>query len=147
MLVNYTNPHDRHKVFQVAHESCALKEKPKVGTVLSGKITWLPFVILFVKVFMHSSIVVHVLSPSLIGELDSGGSAVLYIALLWFMYFHQVWLDNLTLVALLTINSFPFPFPHKISGDLDILWYPIIISHFLFFSEREKWLKGNYLYY
>ena len=90
MLVNYTNPHDRHKVFQVAHESCALKEKPKVGTVLSRKITWLPFVSLFVKVFMHSSIVVHVLSPSLIGELDSGGSAVLYIALLWFMYFHQV---------------------------------------------------------
>ena len=67
MLVNYTNLHDRHKVFQVAHESCALKEKPKVGTVLSRKITWLPFLSLLVKVFMHRSIVVHVLSPSLIG--------------------------------------------------------------------------------
>ena len=75
MLVNYTNLHDRHKVFQVAHESCALNEKPKVGTVLSRKITWLLFVSLFVKVFMHSSIMVHVLSLSLIGELDHGGSA------------------------------------------------------------------------
>ena len=67
MLVNYTNLHDRHKVFQVAHESCALNEKPKVGTVLSRKITWLPFDSLFVKVFVHSSIMVHVRSPSLIG--------------------------------------------------------------------------------
>ena len=67
MLVNYTNLHNRHKVFQVAHESCALNEKPKVGTVLYRKITCLPFVSLFVRVFMHSSIMVHVLLPSLIG--------------------------------------------------------------------------------
>ena len=44
------------------------------------------------------------------------------------------------MVALLTINSFPFPSPHKISGGLDVLWYPIIISHFLFFQrERRGW--------
>ena len=44
------------------------------------------------------------------------------------------------MVALLTINSFPFPSPHKISGGLDVLWYPIIISHFPFFQwERRGW--------
>ena len=34
---------------------------------------------------------------------------------------YELCTDNLTMVALLTINSFPFPFPHQISGGLDIL--------------------------
>ena len=46
-------------------KSCARKKKKKVGTVLSRKITWLPFVSLFVKV--QSCIMFHVLSPSLNG--------------------------------------------------------------------------------
>ena len=53
-------------------------------------------------------------------------------------------LDNLTFVALLTINSFPFSFPHKISGGLDILLYMIVISHSVFFSDQLKQMKGNY---
>ena len=53
-------------------------------------------------------------------------------------------LDNLTFVALLTINSFPFSFPHKISGGLDILLYLIVISHSVFFSDQLKEMKGNY---
>ena len=110
MLVNHTNLHDRHKVFQVAHKSRGCKQsiritvfffnfhrsrqkgrrnlvspwiikismitrpyklctqlKTKAGTVLSGEITWLPFLSLFVKVFIQSSIMVHVLSPNFIG--------------------------------------------------------------------------------
>ena len=45
------------------------------------------------------------------------------------------------MVALLTINSFPFPFPHKIIGGLDVHIYLIEISHFVFFTEKAK---GNY---
>ena len=44
------------------------------------------------------------------------------------------------MVALLTINSFPFPFPHQISDGLDILWYLIISSHFFSFqTKRGAW--------
>ena len=46
------------------------------------------------------------------------------------------------MVALLTINSFPFPFPHKIIGGLHVHIYLIEISRFVFFTEKEK---GNYL--
>ena len=42
------------------------------------------------------------------------------------------------MVALLTINSFPFPFPHKIIRGLDVHLYPIEISYFVFFTEKEK---------
>ena len=45
----------------------------------------------------------------------------------------QSLIGNLTLAALLTINSFHFPFPHKISGGLDILLNLIVISHFVSF--------------
>ena len=59
------------------------------------------------------------------------------------MYFHQVWLDNLTLVALLTINSFPITIPHKISGSLNVFSYLIVISHFVFILEAMKSHEGN----
>ena len=59
----------------------------------------------------------------------------------WFMYVLQVVLDNLTTVALLTINSCPFPFPHKISGVLNVLLYLIVISYFVLFSDVRE---GNY---
>ena len=42
------------------------------------------------------------------------------------------------MVALLTINSFPFPFPHKIIGGLDVHIYLIEKSYFVFFTEKEK---------
>ena len=42
------------------------------------------------------------------------------------------------MVALLTINSFPFPFPHKIIGGLDVHIYLIEIYYFVFFTEKEK---------
>ena len=61
------------------------------------------------------------------------------------MYGPQDWLDNLTVEALLTIKSFPFAFPHKIIGGLDVLSYLIIISHFVLFSEKEKEWEGNYI--
>ena len=48
------------------------------------------------------------------------------------------------MVALLTINSFPFPFTHKISGGLDVLLYLIVISHFVFFLDPLKLREGNY---
>ena len=57
------------------HYKLCTKLETKVGRVSSREIRWLPFVSLFVKVFLQSSIMVHVLSPSLIGELDYGGSA------------------------------------------------------------------------
>ena len=57
------------------------------------------------------------------------------------MYVLQVALDNLTTVALLTINSCPFPFPHKISGVLNVLLYLIVISYFVLFSDVRE---GNY---
>ena len=47
----------------------------KVGTVFSREIVWLAFVGLFAKVSMHSSTMVHVLLPTLIGQLDYGSSA------------------------------------------------------------------------
>ena len=59
------------------------------------------------------------------------------------MYVHQVWLDNLTLVALLTINSFPITIPHKISGGLNAFSYLIVISHFVFILEGAKMHQGN----
>ena len=59
------------------------------------------------------------------------------------MYVHQVWLDNLTLVALLTINSLPITIPHKISGGLNVFSYLIIISHFVFILEGMMSHKGN----
>ena len=56
----------------------------------------------------------------------------------------QSLIGNLTLAALLTINSFHFPFPHKISGGLDILLNLIVISHFVSFPGPSKLIKGNY---
>ena len=53
------------------------------------------------------------------------------------------WLDNLTLVALLTINSFPFPFPYKISGGLNVFANLIVISHFVFILDPWKSPGGN----
>ena len=60
---------------------------------------------------------VHVRSPSLIGYL--------------------------TLVALLTINSFLITIPHKISGGLYVFSYLIVISHFVFILEAMKRHEGN----
>ena len=81
------------------------------------------------------------------------------------MYAHQVWLDNLILVTLLTINSFPFKhglhaFNELIRDnsallcscvliksveDLDAFLYPMVIRHF-FFSARKEEEEGNYLF-
>ena len=80
------------------------------------------------------------------------------------MYADQVWLDNLTLVTLLTINSLPFKhdvnlfsmlvrdnmyvlyaYPsHKISEGSDVFSYSMVTLNF-FFSARVKALEGNYL--
>ena len=59
------------------------------------------------------------------------------------MYVHQVWLDNLTLVVLLTINSFPFTIPYKISGGLNAFSFLVVISHFVFILEWAKKHQGN----
>ena len=57
----------------------------------------------------------------------------------------QSLIGNLTLAALLTINSFhSVPIPHKISGGLDILLNLIVISHFVSFPGPSKLIKGNY---
>ena len=55
----------------------------------------------------------------------------------------QVSLDSLTLVALLTINSFPITIPHKISGGLNVFSYLIVINHFVFILEAMKRLESN----
>ena len=55
----------------------------------------------------------------------------------------QVSLDSLTLVALLTINSFPITIPHKISGGLNVYSYLIVINHFVFMLEAMKRLESN----
>ena len=55
----------------------------------------------------------------------------------------QVSLDSLTLVALLTINSFPITIPHKISGSLNVFSYLIVINHFVFILEETKSMEGN----
>ena len=55
----------------------------------------------------------------------------------------QVSLDSLTLVALLTINSFPITIPHKISGGLNVFSYLIVINHFVFILEAIKRLESN----
>ena len=52
-----------------------IKGETKVQAFFARKIMWLPFASLFIKVSMHSSIMVHVLLPSLIGYLDYGGTA------------------------------------------------------------------------
>ena len=82
------------------------------------------------------------------------------------MYAHQVWLDNLTLVTLLTINSFPFKHGlHafnelirdnsallcscvliKSAGGSDVFLYLMVIRHFFFFSARKEEEEGNYLF-
>ena len=49
------------------------------------------------------------------------------------------------MVALLTINSFPFSFPRKISGVSHLFSYPMVIPYFLFFSDPFKKMEGNYL--
>ena len=81
------------------------------------------------------------------------------------MYADQVWLDNLTLVTLLTINSFPFKHGlHafnelirdnsallfscvliKSAGGSDVFLYPTVIRLF-FFSARKEEDEGNYLF-
>ena len=81
------------------------------------------------------------------------------------MYAHQVWLDNLTLVTLLTINSFPYKYGlHafnelirenstllcssvliKSAGDSDVFLYPMVIRHF-FFPARKEEEEGNHLF-
>ena len=55
----------------------------------------------------------------------------------------QVSLDSLTLVALLTINSFPITIPHKISGGLNVFSYLIVINHFVYILEAMKRLESN----
>ena len=60
------------------------------------------------------------------------------------MYFHQVWLDNLVMVELLTINSFLFPFPHQIIQGLDVLLNLIVISYFDSFSGRFETMEGTF---
>ena len=76
-------------------------------------------------------------------KFDWSGSAVLCIALLWFLYSHQAWLDNLTMVALLIINSFPFPFPHKISG-LGYTFIPDRNFSFCFLFRTFKYQQFNF---
>ena len=46
-------------------------------------------------------------------------------------------------MALLTINSFPFPFTHKISGGLNVFESLIVISHFVFILDQRKSPEGN----
>ena len=60
------------------------------------------------------------------------------------MYFHQVWLDNLAMVELLTINSFLFSFPHQIIQGLDVLLNLIVISYFDSFSGRFETMEGTF---
>ena len=43
------------------------KREMNIGALLVRQNTWLAFVGLFVKVFMHSSTMVHVRSPILVG--------------------------------------------------------------------------------
>ena len=82
------------------------------------------------------------------------------------MYAHQVWFNNLTLVTLLTINSFPYKYGlHafnelirdnsallcscvliKSVEDLDAFLYPMVIRHFFFFLARKEEEEGNYLF-
>ena len=57
---------------------------------------------------------------------------------------YELCTDNLTMVALLTINSFLFPFPHQIIGGLDVLLNLIVISYFDSFSDQFKMIKGNF---
>ena len=45
---------------------------------------------------------------------------------------------------LLTRSLPPLP-PYQIIGNLDILWYPIIVSHFVSFLGAEMRIQGNYL--
>ena len=123
MLITCRNLHYRHKVFQVAHESRDFTQS-----------IWIIFSVLF---YFHWW--------SKRGKVKSS-----CIALLWFMYAYQVWLNNLTVVTLLTINSFPYKYGlHafnelirdnsallcssvliKSAGDLDVFLYPIIIPNF-----------------
>ena len=45
------------------------------------------------------------------------------------------------MVALLTINSFPFFLPHKITGDLEVLFPLNMTSYFVFSSDVKE---GNW---
>ena len=45
------------------------------------------------------------------------------------------------MAKLLTINCFPFPFPHQIIGGLDVLLNLIVISDFVSLLEM---MKGNF---
>ena len=51
---------------------------------------------------------------------------------------------TMTMVELLTINSFLFPFPYQIIGGFDVLLNPIVISYFDSFSARFEMMKGNF---
>ena len=82
------------------------------------------------------------------------------------MYTHQVWLNNFTLVTLLTINSFPFKYGlyafnelirdnsallcscvlMKSVGGSDIFLYPTVIRLFFFSFSARKEEKSNYLF-
>ena len=92
----------------------------------------------------------------------------LCIALLWFMYARQVWLDNLTLVTLLTINSLPFKhglhaFNKLIRDNTALPWSSVLIKSaggsdvflystvnrlftYLFFSAPKEEEEGSYLF-
>ena len=80
------------------------------------------------------------------------------------MYAYQVWLNNLIVVTLLTINSFPYKYglhafnelirdnsallcsivPIISAGDSDLFLYPIIIPiFFLIYPKKRR--EGNYL--
>ena len=83
------------------------------------------------------------------------------------MYALQVWLDNFTLVTLLTINSFPYKHGlHafnevirdntallcsgvliKSAGGSDVFLYPtVILLFFSFLSVPKEEEEGNYLF-
>ena len=54
------------------------------------------------------------------------------------------WITWLWWLCLLLIPSL-FPFPHKISGVSHVFSYPMVIPHFVFFSDPLKEMEGNYL--
>ena len=81
------------------------------------------------------------------------------------MYADQVWLDNLTLVTLLTINSFPYKYGLyafnelirdnsallcssvliKSAGDSNVFFYLMMIPNFFSFTGPNRKRLGNYL--
>ena len=81
------------------------------------------------------------------------------------MYTHQVWLNNLIVVTLLTINAFPYKYGlyafnelirdnsallcgcvlMKSAGGSDVSLYPTVIRLFFFLARKDE-EEGNYLF-